>query len=95
MKLTVTSVPAAMFPLPEVVACTTPFCTVTICREVRVVVAVVPSCVVAKSTTPTTARPRMYRCQGCFRVARVLLVPAVMHGLRASWGFVLTALGDD
>jgi hypothetical protein len=58
LKLTVTSVPAEMFPLPDVVACTTPFWAVTTCREVRVVLAGVPTSVVARSTTPIAARPR-------------------------------------
>ena len=58
MKLTVTSVPAEMFPLPDVVACTTPLCTVTTCREVRVVLDGVPTTVVARSTTPSAASPK-------------------------------------
>ena len=58
MKLTVTSVPAEMVPLPEVVACTTPFCTVTTCRDVRVLLEGVPTSVVARSTTPSAAKPR-------------------------------------
>jgi hypothetical protein len=58
LKLTVTSVPAAIFPLPEVVACTTPLCTVTTCREARVVLEGVPRDVLARSTTPRAAKPR-------------------------------------
>ena len=58
LKLTVTSVPAEMFPLPDVVACTTPFCAVTTCREVRVVLEGVPTSVVARSATPSAAKPR-------------------------------------
>lgn len=53
MKLTLTSVPAAMLPLPDTVDWTTPCAAVTISREVRAELVGGPIWVTASAPIPT------------------------------------------
>jgi isopropylmalate/homocitrate/citramalate synthase len=53
LKLTVSSVPAATFPLPDTVDCTTPWSAVTTSREVRAELVGAPISVTASTITPT------------------------------------------
>jgi hypothetical protein len=62
--LTVTSVPAAMLPLPVTVDWTTPCSAVTICRDVRAELVGGPICDTASAATAIARTPRAYRSQG-------------------------------
>ena len=58
LKLTLTSVPAAMFPLPVTVDCTTPCSAATISRDVRAELVGAPISVTASTITATATTAR-------------------------------------
>jgi hypothetical protein len=64
LKLTVTSVPAAMLPLPVTVDWTTPCSAVTTSRDVRAELVGGPICDTASAATTIARTPSRYRSQG-------------------------------
>lgn len=102
MKLTVTSVPAAMFPLPVTVDCTTPCSAVTISLEVRAELVGGPISDTASAATAIATTPSTYRSQGLEgRSRRVFMGVAIRcrvegrktaHGLRRSGGHYASPL---
>jgi hypothetical protein len=64
LKLTVTSVPAAMLPLPVTLDWTTPCSAVTISRDVRAELVGGPICDTASAAIATATTPSRYRSQG-------------------------------
>ena len=79
LKFTVTSVPAAMLPLPVTVDCTTPCSAVTTCLDVRAELVGGPISDTASAATAIATTPSEYRSQGLDDRSRRVFIEVAIH----------------